>query len=358
MSVDSPKLLIPAEALTPQDVDAYHALRTSAVCWESHGHWSTFRGDKAADALNGLVTNDVSKLAVGDGLYAAALTPKGKMIADMLIIRLEATAFAISVARTAAPAWLELARKYVNPRLAKVADEADRFRTWMVYGAHAPEAIAAMGGGTATAENFTEGMVSVLSEWPTWRHAPWNVGLASVRLIRAPLMGTRAGFILMAESSEEAVVQKRLDSAPLVKGSRALWNLSRVEAGRPAMGIDMDENTIPQEANLDTLGAISFEKGCYTGQETVARIHFRGHVNRRLRGLLGDAPMSQGAEVTDASGKVVGDVRSSVISPALGPIAMTMLRREVVDGDLVTVAGAGDEDPITARVIELPFPAE
>ena len=63
------------------------------------------------------------------------------------------------------------------------------------------------------------------------------------------------------------------------------WEIARIEAGRPEWGIDIDESTIPQEANLDELHAISYTKGCYTGQETVARVHFRGHVNRHLRGL-------------------------------------------------------------------------
>ena len=63
------------------------------------------------------------------------------------------------------------------------------------------------------------------------------------------------------------------------------WDIARVEAGRPEWGIDMDDNTIPQEANFDALHAISYTKGCYVGQETVARVHFRGHVNKHLRGV-------------------------------------------------------------------------
>ncbi len=160
----------------------------------------------------------------------------------------------------------------------------------------------------------------------------------------------------MADPADAEHVQRRFESAPLKKGTREVWNVSRVEAGRPAMGIDMDENTIPQEANLDTLGAISFSKGCYTGQETVARVHFRGHVNRHLRGLFGGAPLPRGADVLDAAGKVVGDVRSTVVSPRLGPIAMAMIRREIAPGEGVTVSG--ESGPISARVIDLPFPSE
>ncbi len=351
-SSDTPTIPPP---LSAEERAAYAALSTDAAWWESHGQWSSFRGPKAAEALNGLVTNDVASLAPGEGLHAAALTPKGKLITDMLVIRLDESEFLMTVLRSAAPAWLALARKYVNPRLCAVTDETERYRSWMVYGAGAPQAIAAIGGGAAAADGLLDGMVAALTAWPTWHHAPWNLGPVSVRLIRAPLMGSLPGFILMANAEDAELVQARLDAAPLHRGTRSVWNIARVEGGRPAMGIDMDENTIPQEANLDTLGAISFSKGCYTGQETVARVHFRGHVNRNLRGLLSDAPIPVGAELFDQSGKSVGDVRSSVRSPRLGPIAIAMVRREVADGDSVLV-GATDGAQ-AAQVVSLPFSA-
>jgi len=164
-------------------------------------------------------------------------------------------------------------------------------------------------------------------------------------------MDTVPGFMIVADVANAPSVQRRLADAPFLQGSGAVWNVARIEAGRPVIGVDMDENTIPQEANLDTLEAISFTKGCYTGQETVARIHFRGHVNRHLRGLIGDAPLAAGASVCDANDKVVGDVRSTAISPSRGPIAMAMVRREVETGATVSVGG------VQARVVELPFPA-
>jgi tRNA-modifying protein YgfZ len=354
MTDDTPRVLTPPPTLSVEEVASYAALRTDAVWWDSAIHWSSFRGVKAAEALNGLVTNDVAALTPGEGMFAAALSPKGKMITDMVVIRLDDETFLMTVLSSAAPAWMALARKYVNPRLCTISDESARYRSWLLYGARAAQAIVAVGGGDATAEEVADGMVSALTEWPVWRHAPWNLGRVSVRLIRAPLMGSLPGFMLMAEAGDAEHVQQRFETAPLHRGTRNLWNVSRVEAGRPMMGIDMDENTIPQEANLDTLGAISFSKGCYAGQETVARVHFRGHVNKRLRGVMGDAPLPEGAEVLDPTGKLVGEVRSSVQSPRLGPIAMAMIRREVGEGDQVTVMAA--TGPISARVVELPFP--
>jgi folate-binding protein YgfZ len=114
----------------------------------------------------------------------------------------------------------------------------------------------------------------------------------------------------------------------------------------------MDENTLAQEATLEALGAISFTKGCYTGQETVARVHFRGHVNRTLRGLTSVAPLERGAPLLTADGAAVGDVRSAVLSPRLGHIAIAMIRREAADGSTVRVGTpAGAE----ARIVGLPF---
>ena len=93
-------------------------------------------------------------------------------------------------------------------------------------------------------------------------------------------------------------------------GGLAVWEVARVEAGRPEWGIDMDDATIPQEANFDELGGISYTKGCYTGQEVVARVHFRGHVNRTIRGLR--------AAVVVLVRRVVAISRASYVSACPG----------------------------------------
>lgn len=349
----TPPDLVYPEPLSAHDAAAYVDLRRESAWFESAGQWSTFRGPKAAEALNGLITNDVSLLQPGEGMHAAALTPKGKVLCDMLVFRLDEETFMLTLLRTGAPHWLATARKYVNPRLAKVEDESDKWSTWMLYGPQASKAVAALGAADQTVEDLGDVMMQGLAEWKPWQHGLWNIGPTSVRLIRASLMGSTPGFIIMADARDADVVRDRLETSACRHATRAVWDIARVESGRPAFGIDMDDNTIPQEANLDTLGAISFTKGCYTGQETVARIHFRGHVNRRLRGLLGSSALPQHGQIVDATGKLVGDVRSTVISPRLGPIAIAMLRREVSAGDTVIVEGT--DGPITAEVRELPF---
>lgn len=345
----APTLAYPAP-LSSDDVEAYHALRRDAVWFEGDLHWSSIEGPKAVDALNGLVTNDVSQLAVGMSQHAVALTPKGKVVCDMIIVRISDERLMLAMLPHCLPAWLDLARKYINPRLAKVADERERWATWMCYGVNAPQAIGELAAAPSPAESAPGSASGALAEWPAWSHGMLHIGPAPLRVIRAPLMGTLPGFVVVAEAGDAEVVRAALEASGRPRGSQAVWDVARVEAGRPAFGVDMDENTIPQEANLDTLGAISFTKGCYTGQETVARVHFRGHVNRHLRGLTASAPLPRSARVVDATGKEVGDVRSTGLSPRLGPVAMAMIRREVVPGATVTVEGQ------EATVVELPFP--
>ncbi|XWV15086.1 MAG: hypothetical protein HEQ11_01905 [Gemmatimonas sp.] len=260
---EQPALVYP-QPLVGDDVEAYLDLRRDAAWFEAMNHWSSIQGPKAMEALNGLVTNDVSQLAVGMGMHAIALTPKGKVVCDMYIARTDDDRFMLTVLRHCAPAWIDLARKYINPRLAKVVDESEQWATWMLYGTNAAQAVANLGGAAHTVENLGDIMVQGLAEWPVWSHGMWNIGPVSVRLVRAPVMGSLPGFVIVADARDTALVRERLDVSTRRQASRAVWNIARVEGGRPAFGIDMDENTIPQEANLDTLGAISFTKGCYT----------------------------------------------------------------------------------------------
>ena len=123
----------------------------------------------------------------------------------------------------------------------------------------------------------------------------------------------------------------------------------RVESGRPRYGIDLDDSVIPQEAGLNER-AVNFEKGCYVGQETVARLFYRGKPNRHLRGLRLSEPVATG-EPLRLGEREVGRVGSSVISPANGPIALAIVRREAAPGD----TARGRRGGATATVVELPF---
>jgi folate-binding protein YgfZ len=153
------------------------------------------------------------------------------------------------------------------------------------------------------------------------------------------------GFEIFVPSEAVGVLKTRLHAAGVSEGSRETWEIARVESGRPQWGTDMDDSTIPQEANFDELGAISYTKGCYIGQETVARVHFRGHVNRflrKLRFVTRPAPPI-GAELVDETGKVIGDIRSVALSPRFGGVALGMVRREVLPGTTLQARWSGGE---------------
>jgi folate-binding protein YgfZ len=123
----------------------------------------------------------------------------------------------------------------------------------------------------------------------------------------------------------------------------------RIEAGRPRLGFELNSEVIPQEAGLNER-AVSFTKGCYVGQETVARLHYKGKPNRHLRGLRLSQPAEKGDEVS-AGDRVLGNVGSVTVSPAHGPIALAVLRREVAPGDTVKVGPSAAD----ALVADLPF---
>jgi folate-binding protein YgfZ len=299
----------------------------------------TFEGAKAAEVLTGLVTNDVHALSPGLGQYAAALTPKGKILADVRIFARE-TDLLVDVPPLAWVGWYDMIRKYVNPRLARYAAITDSTAQWAVYGPRAGAVIAAsVGIDPATLDGLAP-----------YAHVSVPRGEVAVMIVRVPETPF-AGFELIGPAALQPSLPDALLAAGAVRAGAEAVDALRIEAGRPEWGIDMDETTLPQEANFDDLHAISYTKGCYTGQETVARVHFRGHVNRMLRGLRFDEsrPVMRGASLVDASGNTVGDVRSVGRSSCHGGIALAMVRREV---EPETTLHANE---VPVSVVRLPF---
>ncbi|MCC6930909.1 MAG: folate-binding protein YgfZ [Gemmatimonadaceae bacterium] len=304
----------------------------------------TFAGAKAREVLTGLITNDVLALTAGEGCYAVALTPKGKILADVRVLA-RADDVLVDVPPRAAAGWWAMIRKYVNPRLARYADVTAQTAEIGVFGTRA-HAVAAAALGLSWEE---------LHRMPLFSHRAVDASGLTLQLARVPDLGLEGFSLLVARERRDALWASLIAHGARPAGLHAV-EVARIEAGRPEWGIEMDETTLAQEANMEALHAISFTKGCYTGQETVARVHFRGHVNRQLRGLRYDESQvpSRGAEVRDSSGKAVGDVRSALVSPRLGGVAIAMLRREVEPGREVDVSYGSAT--IRARVVSLPFP--
>jgi folate-binding protein YgfZ len=334
----------------------YDALRRRAIVVNrNHRARMMFTGAKAGEVLTGLVTNDVAALAVGQGQYAAALTPKGKVAADLRVLKLEGDRFLTDASPRARDAWFGIVRKFVNPRLAKYSDESASLHALGVFGVQARYVV----------EQITGIGHSALGLLVPYAHVTVarDDGRVSIIVMRSPDLGVE-GYELFVPADHRQWAWDAAVAARATPAGVAAWEVARVEAGYPEWGIDMDDSTIPQEANLDQLNAISYTKGCYTGQEVVARVHFRGHVNRTLRGLRasGTTPPPSRAALFDASGKSVGDVRSSVTSPRLGGIALAMVRREVESGAQLVARWSADSSgddaagQMTVDVVPLPFP--
>ncbi|MDP1860318.1 MAG: glycine cleavage T C-terminal barrel domain-containing protein [Gemmatimonadaceae bacterium] len=322
----------------------YTALRTSAIVIDrSQRSRGTFGGAKGAEVLTGLVTNDVLALVEGTGCYAAALTPKGKIIADVRIF-LRTADVLVDVPPRAAAGWLSMVKKYVNPRLSRYQDVSDALFDLSVYGRSSASIL-------AKALGTDDAPIMALSDFGHVVVIAWGL---SITVARVPDLGID-GFALFVPAAGRARAWEALQREGATPAGPDVFNVARIESGRPEWGIEMNENTLPQEANLDVLHAISYTKGCYTGQETVARIHFRGHVNRHLRGVRFDetASFPPGGELFDAAGKSVGEIRSVALSPKLGGVGLAMVRREVAMDSELDVRS--DDGGGRARVVDLPF---
>ncbi len=314
-----------ASDISPVPIDvAYAVLHEGALVVDRspRARWR-FPGEHARETVSGLVTNDVVGLEADHGCYAAALTPKGKIIADVRVF-VGRDVVLVDTGPRAAGGWAEIVRKYINPRVTRYEDVSTSMTDLGVFGPRAAHS-------TGAALGIPEDALLAL---PPYAQHQSTQGGSPIVVAHVPDAGVD-GFDVFAPAAIQSVLLERLRGSGGTMGTLDAIEITRVEAGRPEWGLDMDEGTIPQEANFDELGALSYTKGCYTGQETVARLHFRGHVNRYLRGfrLAAGAPEPPlHATLVDNGGSPVGDLRSTVRSPRHGLIALAMIRREVVDG--------------------------
>jgi folate-binding protein YgfZ len=327
----------------------YRAVREGAGVAE-RGDRARIRvwGREPVKMVHGLVTNDLLKAPPGQGVYAAMLTPKGRTIAELRVFRRElpgGTEVLLDLPREALAGTREHLKKMVPPMFAKWADASDELAELGVYGPKSREIVArVLGGEMPEAEDAT---------------VEASFGGSAVMVAATRYVGLEDGFDLFVPAEKApALWTALLDAGARPIGLGAVETL-RIEAGRPRFGADLTEDVIPTEAFEETgllERAVSFTKGCYTGQEVIIRIAHRGHVNKHLRGLLlGDAPTpAPGTRLFGgAAAKDVGWLTSVAWSPMLGQtVALGYVRREIEPGADVHV-GAADGAP--ARVMKLPF---
>lgn len=275
-------------------------------------------GDDAAEFLQGQVTNDIEQLEAGQGHYAALLTPKGKLRADMRILK---TADELLVLTD-------------TERLPIVRHTIDTFRIGYFFKAEdRSDDVALISLIGPKAKEFLNAIAPAQPGNHENANAPITIGDETLLAIT-----TLLGVDLIGSVSAITAATEALKSDDIPKASAAAAEIIRVEHAIPSFGHELDENIIPGEAGLNER-AVSFQKGCYVGQETVARMHYKGKPNRSLKGLKADKPLTQGATVTAADGRELGRVGSAVVSPTNGPIGLVVLRREAELGDTVDVDG-------------------
>jgi tRNA-modifying protein YgfZ len=283
-------------------------------------------GSEAAEYLQGQLTNDVEALQPGEGAYAALLDRKGHMQADMRVLRPgEGPDLWIDLEAEG----LEAARRHLQ--MYKIGREVE---------------VSDAGGERGLLSLIGPRAVEIAGSAPLPEHDCEEVTIGGARCLA---VGTAAGIDLFVAGDERDRVHDALRTAGAVEVSPQAAEILRIEAGRPRFGAEMGTATMPAEAGI-VEQAVSFTKGCYIGQETVARLHYKGKPNRHLQGLKLSGVAEPGEPVR-LGDRELGRLGSAGISPAFGPIGLAILRREAEPGATVAVG----EDGVTAEVVALPF---
>jgi aminomethyltransferase len=295
--------------------------------------------------LSGSMPPDLRAQADSGGLagrapWSAILSPKGRMISDARVFRLEngaAGALLLDLAVAGVEQALAHLARYLPPRLAKVEELGDTAGVFSVVGPEAGAFLLAgeprLGAGASDLFELDEGDERVVADGS-------ETGIRVIRTARA----IPAAFDVIASARALERFEAVWTREGVTRSTEELGEILRVERGFPAFGAEMDADTIPLEVGGESR-YIDHGKGCYTGQEVIVRIRDRGHVNRLLRGvLLGDAPLPRMGTPLFSPGETrpVGEIRSAVWSPAFDQgIALALVRREIEPPATLAIGDAG-----------------
>jgi tRNA-modifying protein YgfZ len=291
-------------------------------------------GADAAEFLQGQLTNDVEGLATGEGCYAALLDRKAHVQADMRVLRLAGGELWIDTEPSTREAVRRHLEMYKIGREVGLTDLSEERAILSLIGPRSVE----IAGSAALPEHAVEEM--------------------RIQGTHCLLVGTAEGLDLVVGApgsgagelaDEVARLRETLFEAGAVEVDAGAVEILRIESGRPRFGVEMSDETMPAEAGI-VERAVDFQKGCYIGQEPVARLHYKGRPNRHLRGLRLSAPAEPGTTLRLGE-KEVGRLGGVAVSPAHGPIALAIVRREAEPGAELAVG----EDGVRATVVDLPF---
>ncbi len=321
--------------LSPIAIDSIRLsrLRHGAVMVRAPVSIIEVQGPGALACLQGVLTNDLVKPGDGSFVYSATLTPKGMIIADMWVVRVSPQRLLLLGDPAAHQSTLGVLRRSMPARMALVNDLSEGREALWLCGDLAIVSLAAAGlavpDGDSRAIIAGQGAEESLLARP---HAA------------APFRGVLVGASGLIDRAEMT-----LGNAGALPGDLDDLEAARILSGWPRLGAEIQEKTLPQEVRYEDIQGLSYTKGCYTGQEIVARLHFRGHTNRELRGLVwSGVPDLVGDSVLNTGGESVGTIGSLLVLPRV-TAGLAVLRREIEVGDTVTAAGH------EAVVVPLPF---
>lgn len=289
------------------------------------------RGEDRTRFLNGLATCEVKGATVGACIYGFLADAKGRVFADAAV-RVGDDRLELELAPGKAKVVAAHLSKYVIADRVEIELPAAT-ETIVVVGPQAAERMAELTGASGPREEWQVETMELLGR--------------PVRVVRHPRLGVE-GFLVRATNGGGGLFEA-LSEGGLPPVGHGAMEVARVEAGIPVFGIDLDDDVLPQETGFAE--AVSYTKGCYLGQEVIARIHYRGGVNRVLRGLRLGAVGGAARASVRFEDRQVGEATSALVSPTHGPIAIGLIHRKAAEpGTEVEVEGVG-----LAHVIELPF---
>ena len=329
----TPILSVPF-VLRPADVSVREAeaLLDAAVVVRVEDIVAEVSGPGAVACMQGLLTNDLEAPGEDAFIYGAVLTPKGMIVCDLWSARSGATV-TVTYPPAGRAALLEILERSLPPRLAKTNERSADRSVLRLLGPRALQVAEAAG--------------LVI---PQPGRAARNAFRPSDCYVARPPTGEPFSLQVLVAAQDIGLVTDALESAGATSAGTGVMELARIIAGWPRLGAEIDQKTLPQEVRYDEISGVSYTKGCYTGQETVARLHFRGHPNRHLVGLTWqEAPDIEHADVSQDS-RNVGRVSSIAWMGALDHyVGLGLVRRDTDLSRPVTAAGA------PARATDLPM---
>jgi folate-binding protein YgfZ len=299
-------------------------------------------GRDRASYLQGLLTNDIPAVRAGEGCYAAYLTAQGRMISDLWVYEL-GDVILLGLPGETTAAVLARLDQFIFSEDVQLGDVSETFAQIAVVGPDAARLVEAL---------LDAPPAAPLASLPEHGNMRGHIRESPAIITRVTDTGA-PGFDVYVDRERAGWLKEQLIAAGAEAADGETAEILRVEAGVPVFGRDMDQETIPLEAGIESR-AISMTKGCYVGQEVIVRVLHRGHgrVAKKLVGLVldGDALPAPGATVKSAD-RAVGEITSAVRSPALGrPIALAYVQRDFLAiGTVLSVDGA------QATVTPLPF---